>query len=347
MQDKAARFAQALPGKFFLNGEDLPALTMYLLRRGQIGPDDQVLSAEKPGEGNMNYVLRVTSHIGSIILKQARPWVEKYPMIDAPVERVKVEATYLKTVHADPFTARHAPRLLWFDRANLIMALEDLGESADYLHIYQPQEYISSADLRTLLSYLVHLHGLSVPSDFPSNMDMRRLNHEHIFRFPFDDGNGMNLDEIQPGLARAALPYQQDLELKSKILTLGDRYLGEGSALIHGDYYPGSWLSTRDGLKVIDPEFGFLGPPEFDLGVMLAHMMMGQQPKAHLTEICRWYLEKRHLDGALLSQFAGVEMLRRLIGIAQLPLSLTIEEKSALMTKAAAWIMQENLLQEL
>ena len=50
----------------------------------------------------------------------------------------------------------------------------------------------------------------------------------------------------------------------------GERYLAEGSTLLHGDYYPGSWMTVDDAVFVIDPEFSFKGFPEFDLGVMLS-----------------------------------------------------------------------------
>ena len=46
----------------------------------------------------MNCTLRVTTTRRSFILKQARPWVEKYPQIAAPVERARVEAAFYAAV---------------------------------------------------------------------------------------------------------------------------------------------------------------------------------------------------------------------------------------------------------
>ena len=227
------------------------------------------------------------------------------------------------------------------------MALEDLGAAADFLHLYQRDGNMSVDTMEILTTYLIHLHGLVAPESFPANMQMRKLNHEHIFHFPFELDNGLNLDDMQAGLAQRAMRYQQNDTLKSKISALGEVYLGEGKALIHGDFYPGSWLDTDGGLKVIDPEFGFHGPPEFDLGVMMAHMMMAQQPDSTLSFIWNKYSGARTLDPGLLSQFTGVEILRRLIGIAQLPLALSLDEKSQLMATAADWIMHENLIQVL
>src|SRR2546421_5684303 len=45
------------------------------------------LSAAPAGEGNMNYTLRIGTSERSFVMKQARPWVEKYPHIAAPWDR--------------------------------------------------------------------------------------------------------------------------------------------------------------------------------------------------------------------------------------------------------------------
>jgi 5-methylthioribose kinase len=48
-------------------------------------------------------------------------------------------------------------------------------------------------------------------------------------------------------------------------------------------------------------------------------------------------------DQRKLAGFAGTEILRRLIGVAQLPLSLTLTEKVQTMERAADWIRSGNL----
>ena len=76
---------------------------------------------------------------------------------------------------------------------------------------------------------------------------------------------------MQPGLGELALPYKKNKELREIVAAVGRKYLGKGITLLHGDYYPGSWMSSRNKVYVIDPEFSFIGFPEFDLGVMAAH----------------------------------------------------------------------------
>ncbi|MEM7375673.1 MAG: phosphotransferase, partial [Bacteroidota bacterium] len=129
--------------------------------------------------------------------------------------------------------------------------------------------------------------------------------------------------------------------LKAAITGLGKLYLSEGPVLIHGDFYPGSWLRTENGLKVIDAEFSFRGYAEFDLGVFAAHMALASQGEEVTSELLERYAAGANFDERLMRGFAGTEILRRLLGVAQLPLVLGLEQKQELMVKAAKWIMED------
>jgi 5-methylthioribose kinase len=120
-----------------------------------------------------------------------------------------------------------------------------------------------------LLDWLLELSRISVPVDgraVLSNRAMRALNHEHMFVFPLRDSNGLDLDGITAGLAGEARSLATDRAYADAVAVLGLGYLCDGVTLVHGDYFPGSWLKAADGLRVIDPEFCFLGDPEFDCG---------------------------------------------------------------------------------
>ncbi|MBK8502603.1 MAG: phosphotransferase [Saprospiraceae bacterium] len=334
------------PAVFFLDGQDLNSLYSFLKGQGRLSSDEMISSVEKPGEGNMNFVLRIITNQRTFILKQARPWVEKYPQISASVERSEVEAQYLRDTQKVEELAGFSPRLLWSDTSNFLLAEEDLGLSADYTYLYRKGEQMNPDDLIRATYYLKTVHQNPL-GRFPENRAMRKLNHEHIFHFPFQKDNGLDLNSIQRGLAEVAVPFHEDDFLKKKISRLGEIYLLQGRSLIHGDFYPGSWLKTDHGIKIIDPEFAFQGPPEFDLGVMFAHMLMAQQGIDILQNIWSKYDAPANFDQGLLSAFAGVEIMRRIIGIAQLSLSLSIAEKINLMSNASEWIRKENLVTKL
>ncbi len=58
-----------------------PDVAAFMAARGWLGPGERVERAARAGEGNMNRVLRVTTTARSLILKQARPWVENMTTI--------------------------------------------------------------------------------------------------------------------------------------------------------------------------------------------------------------------------------------------------------------------------
>ena len=340
--DLKKRFQQVFPSAFFLENDTI-IINKYLQQQGWLRANESVLSLEKPGEGNMNFVLRAITNQRSFILKQARPWVEKFPQIDAPVERVAVEAQFFQSLQAVSSINTFIPKCLGFDKANFILATEDLGKGADYSFLYQKDNLLTESDMEGLIQYLSALHQIAVPVDFPDNLAMRQLNHEHIFNFPYLEENGFNLDDVQAGLQVAAMSYKTNANLKEKIKTCGTIYLAKGNHLLHGDFYPGSWLKVADNLKVIDPEFGFIGPVEFDLGILIAHLIMAEQPTAIIQTILNKYPKRPDFKEELLAQFVGIEILRRLIGIAQLPLSLDLATKKELMNQAANWVLEGEL----
>jgi 5-methylthioribose kinase len=309
-----------------------------LKHAGILNAGDKFLEISKAGEGNMNIVLRMKTSERTLILKQSPPFVNKYPHIPAPVERIKVEYAYYGLVQKDAFLTKFSPKIIGFLPVYHLLVMDDLGPGLDYRHLYQQRTALPEYELDLLINYLLHLHQLKVHA-YPENRGMRRLNHEHIFKFPFLMDNGFDLDQIQSGLEEAAKVIRSDSRLLQAIEQLGLRYLSKGRSLIHGDFYPGSWLRTSGGIKVIDTEFSFMGDPEFDLGVLCAHLMMSNASPQTIFQLKAMYMAEKKLDLDLLDQYTGVEILRRLIGLAQLQLTLSLSEKKNLMDYARNLIL--------
>jgi len=333
---------QKLPPKvFFLDSHNLDGLSEYLQRRGWLLESERVVAAAQAGEGNMNCALRVRTSDRSIIVKQARPWVEKYPHIPAPWDRALIEGRFYQMIGTRPTLAQRMPRLLGFDPDAHLLVFEDLGEAQDFTFLYQGGE-IGYQELDALLQYLVELHLAFRRSDAKlsfENRAMRELNHEHIFVVPFRADNGVNLDTITPGLEAEAAKLRADVPYTTTVSQLGKLYLEHGDSLVHGDYFPGSWLRTASGIRIIDPEFCFFGPPEFDLSVLIAHLYLSQQPEALVQHSLDQYQSQGRLNVPLTQQFAGVEIMRRLLGVAQLPLPYGLQSKAALLDLSRSLVL--------
>jgi len=333
-------FNEVLPAATFISAEQPNEWIDLLYRNNWLDKSDQITSIEKAGEGNMNLVLRIKTTSKSIILKQSRPWVEKYPTLEAPANRIQAEAAFYQEVTAHQYFQKFCPQIFAFDALTYLLVMEDLGAGTDYTSLYKKNNLLSDEELKVLMEFLTNLHNLTTPTYFPTNKELKKLNHTHIFKYPFQKSNGFDLDLIESGLQKLASYYQGNSILQTRLDELGAHYLAEGKILIHGDYYPGSWLKTVSGIKVIDPEFSHLGYAEFDFGVAVAHLHLAQVGDEKIKLAMHLYKKPDQFDENLFRGFCGAEIMRRLIGLAQLPLELKLSEKEVLMEYANELILK-------
>ena len=337
-QALASRFTRQTGSTHYLTADHPEGIATYLRELGYLIPGERIERVRRAGEGNMNVTLRVLTSRRQFILKQSRPWVAKYPELEAPVARILIERDFSRAVARDRFLSGRLPELLRADDTNYVLLLEDLGEVDDLSLVYRQEEAMSRKQLATLLRFAGQLHQLQV-REFPENRELRLLNHAHIFDLPLRPDNGFPLDAIHPGLAQVARPYQHDEKLRAVATQLGEIYLAPGPALIHGDFYPGSFLEGEDGVYVIDAEFAHLGRPEFDLGVLMAHLLMSRAEEKRILQIDTDYAKPAGFDAQLARRFCYLEIIRRIIGIAQLPLTLTLDERARLLERARAGLV--------
>lgn len=326
--------------------DDREGLESFLRARDWLGPDERVTACEKPGDGNMNLTIRVKTNRRSLVVKQARPWVEKYAHIAAPWDRAQYECRFYERVASIPGVAGRMPRLLGTDLGARAVLLEDLADARVLTSLYAGDS-LSREELGELAKYLRALHEGTRGAPDPSfaNRAMRTLNHEHIFEFPLRENNGLELEQFEPGLEQAAARLRQDAKYCTVVRETGERYLADGNCLVHGDYFPGSWLRTDAGLRVIDAEFCFYGDAEFDLGCAVAHLALASQPREDATELLRIYGEAGgdpRVELPLVSRFAAIEVMRRLIGVAQLPLSGERIERANVLERSRLAVIHQS-----
>ena len=330
----------------WLSLDDPAGVEAFLRQRGWLAAAESVRACEKPGEGNMNLTIRVKTDRRSLIVKQARPWVEKYDHIPAPWDRAVHECRFYQRVASIPAVAVRMPRLLGVDVEARTMILEDLADGQPLASLYGGDS-LTETELRGLAGYLGALHEATRGPADPAfaNLAMRRLNHQHIFEVPLAENNGLDLEQLEGGLARAAARLREDAGYRACVRNTGQRYLNAGPVLVHGDFFPGSWLRTPKSVFVIDPEFCFYGEPEFDLGVAIAHFRLARQPREHALLFLRDYAASpgnAGIQSSLLSCFAAVEVMRRLIGVAQLPLAGSDVRRAELLDRSRRAMIDQS-----
>jgi 5-methylthioribose kinase len=294
-----------------------------------------VKSYEVAGEGNMNFTFRIKTECEqSFIVKQSPPFCAKYPTISAPEKRIFTELSYYKLTNSKTELSLLSPKILGFDEQRLIAYMTDLGSGQDYETLYDlKNRRLTEQTKEKLVTYLKDLHSLDTSSlESFKNTEMRELNTDYIFKLPFNPNDtAINLDETTPGLQAEALGFKSNKEIQREAFNLSKTYWKNTNTLIHGDYYPRSWLETDNGLFVIDPEFAFYGVPEFDLSVYLAHMSMCNDFNMNYLAVKTHYGD---YDEELLSKLIAVEIFRRVMHVAQLPLHNSLKFKKELLDRS-------------
>lgn len=339
MQTPTDTFRAATGSSWLLTAEAPEQLQQYLKDQAFLNPEETVAEVVSAGEGNMNVTLKVTTSERVFVVKQSRPWVARFPDIPAPVGRIGVEHAYLQATSETEGLANRQPRVYHYDAANFVLILEYLDDAQDMSYLYRAIRPLTMSAVNQLADYLSTLHTLPA-GDFPANRELRALNHAHIFDLPFQPDNGFPLDDILPGLGALAKPYQEDDELRAAAAKLGEVYLTDGPTLVHGDFYPGSFMQREGEVFVIDGEFAHPGRAEFDVGVMAAHLQLAGLPWTEF--VYRHYRKSPDFDHLLIHRFRAVEIMRRLIGIAQLPVELDLEQRAALLTQSREMLVNDN-----
>lgn len=321
---------------------DVDVVSDYLQSIDYLTTGEKISKLSSPGDGNMNFTLRVHTSERTFIIKQSRDYVEKYPQVAAPVDRAMQEAGFYAAIASDQELAGQTPSIYHADNVSNVLIMQDLGSGTDYSHHYQSHAAINRTDLDHLVAFIARLHTTQVANAAEAsitNREMRQLNYEHMYVYPMLHDNGLDLDQVCPGLQATATALRNHPSLAKQMLALGDLYLADGESLLHGDYFLGSWLKVDGQTFVIDPEFCHHGKKEFEIGVMLAHLMLAHQPEESVHYCLSTYSNTVEIDDTMAMAFAGAEIIRRLIGLAQLPLTADLQQRQTLLDQAISLVL--------
>jgi 5-methylthioribose kinase len=321
----------------------------HLRSLGLLGADQEA-AVEPAGDGNINWVrrLRLRPCGESMVVKQARPALERFPQYQASTERIVFEARYYESVAGqDPGSI--CPRVIFFDAEARLLVLEDLGDAERLDHALARGEAVGTA-AAALGAFLGRVHAAistnvdeTLASRF-ANDEMRRLHGDHIFRLPFAEGSAQDFG-LTPAVAARAGRAQADRALVAAAAAAYARYLEPHGALVHGDVQAGNVLLAARGPVLLDAEIAHVGDPAFDVGTLLAHLLLpavaegaaARRPAAAADAVWAAYVEAHgvtHPGFRDCARYAGLEMMRRTIGAARV--SAVAQDEAALRVIDAA-----------
>ncbi|WEH19202.1 S-methyl-5-thioribose kinase [Streptomyces sp. VNUA24] len=345
-------------GYRILETDDIPA---YLRERGH-WEDVGDITVREVSDGNVNRVFLASNRDGSrsLALKQALPWVRVAgPSWPLSPERADAEARAYEQL--GKVAPEEIPAIHGYDPENFALVMEDLSdlevlrtllnEGASYGPHTSPQigrlvarlsfatsDFgMDSADRKALIAVSVNPELCGITEDVV--LSEPYIEHEH--------------NHWHPGLDDLAAAFRADTALRTEVADLRHVFMTSAQALLHGDLHSGSvMVGTRDGAPVVrafDPEFSFVGPIGFDLGLYWANALVSEERARALgtltdhgdqlglswdafeTEFRRLWPTRvdPFFDDAYLERFlarvwteslgfAGTELVRRVIGFAHL-----------------------------
>jgi len=249
----------------------------------RVGSDSKAWTVREVGDGNLNLVFIVEGPKGSVVVKQALPYVrlvgESWPL---PLKRSFFEYHALTRQEARA-GAGTVPAIYHFDEAQALIVMEYLTP-----HVILRRALIAGRmpkkigrDLglfaaRTLFrgSDLCMKAGdrkrdLAL---FADNVELCDITENLVFTDPYFEAP-MNR-HTSPQLDAVVAELRADRDLKVEAQRLKHIFAAKAETLLHGDLHTGSIMVTDDDTRIIDPEFAWYGPMAFDVGMMLANFWM-------------------------------------------------------------------------
>lgn len=252
-----------------------------LARNLKFFPEVAELKSQEIGDGNLNYVFRITDNASGkgLIIKQALPYAkvvgESWPLT---LKRATIEANALRK-HGE-FAPALVPQVYATDEELAVTVMEDLSHltiaregligGEDYPRLSADiGGYLAKTLFQTSDFALHPFEKKRLAAEF-SNPELCKITEDLIFTDPFFNHE---TNDFEPELQSTVEAIWANGALKLEAAKLKRSFLTEAEALLHGDLHTGSIFASETETKVIDPEFAFYGPIGFDVGLFLANLI--------------------------------------------------------------------------
>src|SRR3984893_9921389 len=250
--------------------------------RALLGGRPDSWKVREVGDGNLNLVFIVEGPTGSVCVKQSLPYVRvagtSWPMA---LERAFFENSYYRAV--SPYVGGLIPKIYHYDPELYCTVMERLSPHIILRHgLIEGRRYAALAhDIGDYVAracfftsdfagpFERKMDGIAL---FARNTALIRITVDLIFGDPYRL-SGRNR-HTSPQLDQIVADMRRDGPLKVAAARMGQKFLNDAQALLHGDLHSGSLMVTESDTRVIDPEFAFYGPIGFDLGAFFGNLLL-------------------------------------------------------------------------
>jgi 5-methylthioribose kinase len=318
------------------------------------GPGEPRVREVSDGNLNSVFLVRRAPDRPGLAVKQALPWV-RVAGASWPLTPRRAEAEARAYDHLTATAPELIPAYHGFDPATFTLVMEDVG----HLQVLRTANVAGArpGDVgRSIGSFVGRLAFAT--SDFGMDPEQRkalvaasvnpelcRLTEDVVLTEPYLEHEH---NRHVPAVDALVRELRADVDVHVEVSSLKHTFMTKAEALLHGDLHSGSVMVGVGRVAVIDPEFSFVGPVGFDLGLFWANAVIAtlraeelrddRLAAEHLDQVTTsWEAFCRHVRAAWPSRvdrsfgdgyrerwlrsvwtdgvgFAGVEAMRRAIG---------------------------------
>lgn len=335
--------------------------------------DVETMTCKEIGDGNLNYVFKVTDAKGnSVIVKQAGVSLRISADMKIDTDRNRVESEIL--ILQGKLAPGYVPEIYDYDTTMSACCMQDLSDHqimrtamlehkifpkfADQISTFMAQVLMGTTDV-----VMDHQEKKALQKKFISPQ-LCDISEALVYTEPYNDELGRN-NVFPPVADFVKEKLYENIPLKLEVAKLKMDFMTRAQSLIHGDLHTGSIFINEDTTMVFDPEFCFYGPMGYDIGNVVANIIFAwcNGDVAGDQEFCAWTesvirdvvnmtMEKmdKYYDGHVTDTMcktpgykeyylktiledtaavAGLELIRRIVGMANVKDITTIADEKA------------------
>ena len=247
----------------------------------EIIKDQEDFKITEVGDGNLNLVFFADSDAISLCIKQPLPYVRVLKDWPLTLKRSFFEYEYMK-IHSD-HVGNLMPQLYDYDENLCTIAMEKLSphiimrqgmiKGVKYINFAEHiTDYLSKTLFFTSDLYLKASVKKKQIIIFSDNIELCKITEDLVFTEPYMVSKRNRW--TTPYLDERKVEIENNTDLKFAVNRLKLQFLTRTESLLHGDLHTGSIMCTPNDTKIIDPEFAFYGPMGFDIGALLANLLI-------------------------------------------------------------------------
>lgn len=253
----------------------------YVLNNTRIFKNND-LDISEVGDGNVNYIYKITDGKKSVIVKFSDDYIRGSTTRKLSSARSKIESEILQKQFE--LSNGLAPEVYSYSEENSFIVMEDLSDYKVFRESLKNKEILFKDFGTEMAKFLYNtlFKTTDLVMDIKSkketvarfvNYAMCEISERLVFTEPYMNNQGLNSysNENEEFIKKE---FYNDPKMKYEVAKLKNLFMTKSESMIHGDLHSGSIFVNEKGLKVFDPEFAFYGPMGYDIGNIIASLMI-------------------------------------------------------------------------